>query len=124
MLGYSSEEMLTMTVPDIDPNFPPGSFQEQTRDLRDNPGQLETTQITKDGRTLPVEVVYHYFPGINDESGHFVSFLVDLTERKKIETEHESLQKQLLQSQKMESIGHLTGVVAHDFNNMLAAILG
>ena len=124
MLGYSRQEMLTMTVPDIDPNFPAGDFYEQTKGLRDHPGKFETTQIKKDGRIIPVEVTFYFFPGINNEPGHYVAFMVDLTERKKIETEHDLLQKQLLQSQKMESIGHLTGGIAHDFNNMLAAILG
>ncbi|MEJ5273332.1 MAG: GAF domain-containing protein [Spirochaetota bacterium] len=75
------------------------------------------------------EIIYteHKNIPIYDENGKLIALegiARDITERIKIEKEKEELKEQLIQSQKIESIGMLAGGIAHDYNNMLAIILG
>lgn len=75
----------------------------------------ETENYRKDGRKVVMEVSSKMLE-IGGET-YIQSFYRDVTEKKNI-------QEQLIHSQKMESIGVLVGGIAHNFNNILTAILG
>jgi PAS domain S-box-containing protein len=83
----------------------------------------EFEQPCKDGSTRFVEVTSTL---VRNESGRLevIGVSRDISERKRAEEEQANLEAQLRQAEKMESIGRLAGGVAHDFNNMLAVIMG
>ena len=68
-------------------------------------------RATGEIRDVDVSSRPHFLPGLN------VAFARDVTDRKRLENE-------LLNAQRLESIGRLAGGVAHDFNNLLTAIGG
>jgi PAS domain S-box-containing protein len=79
--------------------------------------EAEGWRVRKDGTRFWAGVVIN---AIRDAQGTILGFAKitrDLTERRAAE-------ERLLQAQKMEGIGQLTGGVAHDFNNLLTVIIG
>ncbi|NMG05673.1 response regulator [Brasilonema sp. UFV-L1] len=60
-LGYSREQLLTMTVHDIDPNFPAANWLSHMQDLKQRGCYtLESIHITQDGREIEVEISGNY----------------------------------------------------------------
>jgi two-component system, cell cycle sensor histidine kinase and response regulator CckA len=59
-----------------------------------------------------------------DSEGVLEGSLVDVTERKQLEAEKLELERRIASAKKLESLGILAGGVAHNFNNLLAVILG
>ena len=72
---------------------------------------FEKENIRKDGSRIPVLVGL----AATDEPGKVVSWALDVSRQKELE-------KQLLQTQKMEAVGQLAGGIAHDFNNLLMIV--
>jgi PAS domain S-box-containing protein len=86
--------------------------------LRDGTVHQVATEVfwRKDGTPLPVEYTSGPIADDGAIAGAVVAFR-DISERLRLEG-------QLLQAQKLESIGRLSGGIAHDFNNMLTTIMG
>jgi PAS domain S-box-containing protein len=80
--------------------------------------------VRRDGTTGYAEMTGFPLRNRNGEMIGFRGVGREITERIMAEEEKARLESQLLQAQKMESVGRLAGGVAHDFNNMLSVILG
>ena len=114
MTGWSREELLGMTVPDV---VAPESREQVVRSATGVPraGTVRRSARTrcKNGRTFESDIAAAYLPGTRQQ----VAIIRDMTESRQ-------LQAEALKAQKLESLGVLAGGIAHDFNNLLMAILG
>ncbi len=119
LLGYASKEELFSIDIEKDLYYQVGTRKE-FKQLLEREGYVKDYEITlkrKDGQKV---VVHETSSIIYDKNGKIIAYhgiLRDVTEKLR-------LQSQLLQVQKMDSIGLLAGGVAHDFNNILTAING
>ena len=118
MLGYDPQEMLGKSFLDFMDQErhekARANFERRRKGISE---KHEFQFVRKDGSAL--HALISTSP-IHDEEGVFagaLALVMDVTEQRR-------LQEQLLRAQRLDSIGHLAGGVAHDFNNVLSIVIG
>jgi len=122
-LGYAKEELLGMTIADVDPEFPFETWPQYWRELQAEGSKLrESVHKTKDGRTFPVEIRAN-FVNFNGQKFNF-AIVRDISKRKQMEQERLQMEALKGQLEKEKSLGVMAGAVAHHFNNQLMIVEG
>ncbi|MEX2137762.1 MAG: PAS domain S-box protein [Pirellulales bacterium] len=128
VFGYSADEVLGQAVQVLMPERYREAHQQglararATGELRLLGKAVELIGLRKDGSEFPLEVCLGSWQSEGER--YFSGVIRDITERKQTEEAIRQRDQQLRHSQKMEALGTLAGGIAHEFNNLLQAILG
>jgi two-component system cell cycle sensor histidine kinase/response regulator CckA len=119
IFGYTAAEVVGQSVLRL---IPPELHAEEQQILAqiargEHVAHYETTRVRKDGQRIMIALTVS---PIRDAGGA----LIGASAIKRDITRQHSLEEQLRHSQQLDAIGQLAGGVAHDFNNVLAAISG
>ena len=120
LLGYGdAEELLGKSAFElIDPADREEALKNLQKTLKEGVvREAQYTMLRSDGTRFAVEVSAGLIRDAEGRPSGFVAIARDITERRVLE-------EQFRQAQKMEAVGQLAGGVAHDFNNILTAIMG
>jgi PAS domain S-box-containing protein len=126
ILGYSREELLRLTWPeithpeDVEANL---RWFDRLRAGEVDRYELEKRFIRKDGGVVWTRLSAGCVRKPDGALDYLVVLVEDISQRKAAEAALEHSRAQLRQAQKMEAVGNLAGGVAHDFNNLLQALL-
>ncbi len=129
ILGYNEEELIgqnwfDLLVPERNREEVRGVFGQLMAGEVELVEYYENPLLTKSGEE---KLIAFHNSALTNAGGNTYAALCsgeDITERKEAAKERESLQQQLFQAQKLESLGTLVGGVAHDFNNLLTGMIG
>jgi PAS domain S-box-containing protein len=118
-LGYHRDEMLSMTVYDIDPVLDASLHTRMAQKMRESGFVImETQHRRKDGSTFPVEVNIKY---IQLDRAYAVAVVRDITERRNAEGNLSSLSPRLIEAQETER-SDVAGELRDDLNQRMALL--
>jgi len=119
-LGYTRDELLSMSVYDIDPLVDKSLRGQLSKELRNSGSVIrESVHRRKDGSTFPVEVSVKV---VELGRTYMVSVARDISERNRAERALQESQATLARVTRIVALGELTASIAHEINQPLAAV--